>query len=65
MTLGIDVESLEFDYDSDVVADADMIVTVTTSQIPLFDGNKLKKGALVVGVGSYQPHTRETDSNCV
>lgn len=45
----------------DAVEDADLVVTVTPSSKPVFDGNKIKKGATVSCVGSYQPHMQEMD----
>ncbi|WP_024621682.1 ornithine cyclodeaminase family protein [Metaclostridioides mangenotii] len=47
---------------SDVAVDgADMIITVTNSNTPVFDGSKVKKGATISGVGSYQPNMQEID----
>lgn len=43
----------------EAIEDADLIVTVTPSIKPVFDGNKVKKGATVSCVGSYQPHMQE------
>ena len=45
----------------DAVRDADLIVAVTSSTTPVFDGNLVKKGATVSGVGSYQHHMQELD----
>lgn len=45
----------------EAIEDADMIVTVTPSGRPVFDGSKVKKGATVSCVGSYQPHMQEMD----
>ncbi|MFC0232886.1 ornithine cyclodeaminase family protein [Vagococcus entomophilus] len=41
------------------VEQADLIVTVTSSQNPVFDGKRVKKGATISAVGSYQPHMQE------
>lgn len=46
----------------EAIENADMIVTVTPSSKPVFDGNKVKAGATVSCVGSYQPHMQEMDS---
>ena len=46
----------------EAIEDADMIVTVTPSSKPVFDGNKVKAGETVSCVGSYQPHMQEMDS---
>lgn len=43
------------------VDNADMLVTVTPSRKPVFDGTKIKKGATVSCVGSYQYHMQEMD----
>lgn len=45
----------------EAIEDADLIVTVTSSSKPVFDGSKVKKGATISGVGSYQPHMQELD----
>mgnify|MGYP003300787625 CR=1 FL=1 len=43
------------------VKDADMIITVTTSEKPVFDGGLVKKGAVVSCVGTYEPDKHEID----
>ena len=43
----------------EAVADADLIITVTPSETPVFDGTKVKAGATVSAVGAYQPHMQE------
>ena len=43
------------------VADADLIVTVTPSEAPVFNAGMIKPGATLSCVGSYQPHMRELD----
>lgn len=45
----------------EAIDNADLVVTVTPSSKPVFDGNKIKKGATVSCVGSYQPHMQEMD----
>lgn len=45
----------------EAVEDADVVVSVTPSNKPVFDGNKIKVGATVSCVGSYQPHMQEMD----
>jgi ornithine cyclodeaminase len=44
------------------VQDADIIIAATTSSTPLFDGNLLKPGSHVTGVGSYTPQMQEIDA---
>lgn len=43
----------------EAVEGADIITTVTTSSKPVFDGNRIKPGCHVNGVGSYTPTMRE------
>ena len=43
------------------IEDADLIITVTTSSEPVFDGTKVKPGVTISGVGNYQPHKHELD----
>lgn len=45
----------------EAIEDADLIITVTPSSKPVFDGTKVKKGATVSCVGSYQHHMQEMD----
>lgn len=53
------VEAMSSD---DAIENADIIVTVTSSTKPVFDGNKVKKGATISCVGAYQHHMQELDS---
>ena len=46
----------------DAVIDADLLVTVTPSPKPVFDGTKVKKGATISCVGTYVPDKHEMDS---
>lgn len=45
----------------EAIDQADVITAVTTSKTPVFDGNRVRKGAHVNGVGSYTPSSRELD----
>ena len=45
----------------DAVTGSDIVVTATTSKIPVFNGNWLKDGTHVNAIGSHQPGTRELD----
>jgi ornithine cyclodeaminase/alanine dehydrogenase-like protein (mu-crystallin family) len=44
-----------------VVEDADLLITVTPSKQPVFDAEKIRKGATVSCVGSYRPDMQEMD----
>jgi ornithine cyclodeaminase len=45
----------------DAVADADIVITATTSPDPVFQGGWLGAGAHVTAVGSFTPQMRELD----
>ena len=55
---GVPVRQVRAD---EAVKDADVVVTVTRSKQPLFDGALLKPGAFVAGVGNSLPTGRELD----
>lgn len=45
----------------EATVDADLLITVTVSAEPVFDGTKVKKGCTVSCVGTYEPHKHEMD----
>jgi ornithine cyclodeaminase len=47
------------------VAGADLIVTVTTSEAPVFPGRLVKAGALVMLAGANRPQAREADNDLI
>jgi ornithine cyclodeaminase/alanine dehydrogenase-like protein (mu-crystallin family) len=49
----------------EAVAGADIVITATTSEKPVFDGRDLLPGTHVTGVGSYAPHMQEVDEETV
>lgn len=59
--------SRQFDIPSQAVsgahaaAEADVIVTATRSEIPLFAGEQVRPGAFIAAIGSSKPSTREID----
>ncbi|MEA5388291.1 hypothetical protein VB779_15450 [Haloarculaceae archaeon H-GB11] len=46
----------------EAVTDASVVVTVTTATDPVFPGDALAPGALVVAIGAYTPEMHELDS---
>lgn len=44
------------------IEDANVVVTATTSQTPVFPGEKLEPGTLVVGIGAYTAGMQEIDA---
>jgi len=60
----LDIENTELIPTNNVdeaIEDADIIVTITTSNEPLFDGKKIKKGTLICAIGAYTPQMHEVD----
>ena len=56
---------LEFLFVEDVgeaVGESDLIVTCTNASEPLFEGRRVKRGAHVCCIGSFQPQNREVDT---
>lgn len=49
----------------DELLGTDIICTATSSPTPLFDGNKVKEGAHINGIGSHTPNARELDTAIV
>lgn len=45
----------------EAIAGADLVITVTPSLTPVFDGHKIKPGATISCVGSYQREMQEMD----
>jgi ornithine cyclodeaminase/alanine dehydrogenase-like protein (mu-crystallin family) len=50
---------------TEAVRDADIVIAATTSKTPVFDGNDLKPGTHVTGVGSFSPDVQEIDAGTV
>jgi ornithine cyclodeaminase/alanine dehydrogenase-like protein (mu-crystallin family) len=49
----------------EVVAEADLVCTCTTSSTPVMDGRTVRRGAHVTAVGAYTPTMREIDGELV
>ena len=45
----------------EAIEDADLVITVTSSSVPVFDGTKIKPGCTISCVGTYEPHKHELD----
>ncbi|MFB6114493.1 MAG: ornithine cyclodeaminase family protein [Halodesulfurarchaeum sp.] len=65
------IDELEGDIDAPIEAvdradaaasDVDILVTATTSPEPVFDGEALTPGTVVVGIGAYTPEMQEIGS---
>ena len=60
---GIDAEAV--DSARAAVSEADVVVTATTATAPVFPGDALAAGTLVVAVGAYTAEMRELDAETV
>ena len=49
----------------EAIQQVDIIITATTSSVPVFDGNQIKPGTHITGVGSYTPQMQEVDETTV
>lgn len=49
----------------EAVLGADIVITATTSEKPVFDGRDLSPGTHVTGIGSYLPSMQEVDEETV
>lgn len=58
---GYGAHILAAESSDDAVEDADLLICATPSSTPVFDGNRVKDGATLSCVGSYQPHMQEMD----
>lgn len=59
--LGRNCEVETVESPNSAVIDSDIIVTATTSKIPVFDGTLLREGTHINSIGSFKPHHREVD----
>lgn len=47
------------------IQESDIVLAATTTKTPLFDGNALKPGTHVTGVGAFTPEMQEIDENTI
>jgi ornithine cyclodeaminase len=50
---------------NEIIKQADIITTITTSKKPIFDGGLIKNGAHVNGIGSYTPEMQELPASLI
>lgn len=50
---------------ADVVRDADIVITATTSSTPVFDGRDLRPGTHINAIGAFTPQMQEVDAHTV
>lgn len=61
MKTKVETDFIIADSPKQAVSQADIICAATTSQTPVFDGNELKEGTHINGVGSFKPAMQEID----
>ena len=52
-------------HSSEVVRRSDILVTATTSNLPVFSGKDLKPGVHINAIGAFRPDMRETDDETI
>ncbi len=62
MSAKLGVEIRAADSPAQIVAEADIICTASSSSTPLFDGSLVKPGTHINGIGSHSPNARELDT---
>ena len=62
MTDKLQVDIVRADSPHQVLAEADIICTASSSSAPVFDGSKVREGTHINGVGSHTPNARELDT---
>jgi len=53
---------IEVAQDASQLLEADILCTATSSPSPIFDGNRVKPGTHINGIGSHSPGARELDT---
>jgi len=61
----LDLEITVADSPDDLLEQADILCTASSSSTPLFDGEKVRPGTHINGIGSHTPNARELDTAVV
>lgn len=61
----LNLEILKADSPDTMLTESDIICTATSSPTPIFDGNKVREGTHINGIGSHTPNARELDTAVV
>jgi ornithine cyclodeaminase/alanine dehydrogenase len=65
MSAKLKLEILKADSPEQILKQADIICTATSSPTPIFDGKKVREGTHINGIGSHTPNARELDTAIV
>lgn len=58
----LNLEIIQAKSASEIISNCDIICTASSSATPLFDGNSVKPGTHINGIGSHTPSARELDT---
>lgn len=62
MSIKLNLEVVKADSPDHILEEADIICTATSSSSPIFNGEKVREGTHINGVGSHVPKARELDT---
>ena len=62
MSIKLNLEVVKADSPDEILEEADIICTATSSPTPIFDGTKVREGTHLNSVGSHTPNARELDT---
>jgi ornithine cyclodeaminase/alanine dehydrogenase len=62
MSAKLELEIRPADSPAQILAEADIVCTASSSATPLFDGSLVKPGTHINGIGSHSPNARELDT---
>jgi len=65
MSARLKIEVIAADSPEQMLAEADILCTATSSSTPVFDGSQVRPGTHINGVGSHSPNARELDTTIV
>jgi len=58
----LNLEIIRAKSPEEIIEKSDIICTATSSPTPIFDGNSVREGAHINGIGSHTPNARELDT---
>jgi ornithine cyclodeaminase/alanine dehydrogenase len=61
----LNLEVVQAGSAEEILEEADIICTATSSPTPIFDGSKVREGTHINGIGSHTPNARELDTAVV
>jgi len=61
----LDLEIISADSPESLLMQSDIVCTASSSSTPLFDGNLVRPGTHINGIGSHTPNARELDTTIV